>query len=192
MNNELRLFEDDEYIETSVEAPTVEPVPEAVVGPAFVVEIERSTRRKRTVGAQLVGGVLKIVIPSWMSRVEQQHWVDVMTRRFERKMSTDRVDLVERALTLARRHDLPRAREISWSDNMLSRWGSCTPTTGCIRISTRLAPFPDWVLDYVIVHELAHLEVGDHSAEFWRLAHRYPKAERAIGYLIAKSGDEHD
>jgi len=76
VNNELRLFEDHEYTETSIEAPTVEPVPEAVVGPAFVVEIERSTRRKRTVGAQLVGGVLKIVIPSWMSRVEQQHWVE--------------------------------------------------------------------------------------------------------------------
>ena len=129
MNNELRLFEDHEYTETSVESLTVETVSEAAAGPAFVVEIERSARRKRTVGAQLVGGVLKIVIPSWMSRVEQQHWVDVMSRRFERKMSTDRVDLVERALTLARRHDLPRAREISWSDNMLSRWGSCTPTT---------------------------------------------------------------
>ena len=41
----------------------------------------------------------------------------------------------------------------------------------------------------MIVHELAHLDVGGHDDEFWRLVYRYPKAERAIGYLIAKSGD---
>ena len=169
-----------------------QPVPLAEGGRPFVVELERSTRRKRTVGAQLVGDVLKIVVPSWMSRAEQDHWIDVMSGRFERKLSTDRIDLIERALTLARRYDLPRAREVSWSDNMVSRWGSCTPSTGTLRISTRLARFPDWVIDYVLVHELAHLEVSDHSAEFWRLVHRYPKSERAIGYLIAKSGDEHE
>jgi predicted metal-dependent hydrolase len=45
------------------------------------------------------------------------------------------------------------------------------------------------VIDYVIVHELAHLEVAGHGADFWKLADRYPKAERAIGYLIAKAGD---
>ena len=72
---------------------------------------------------------------------------------------------------------------------MTARWGSCTPSTGEIRISTRLAAFPDWVIDYVIVHELAHIEVGGHDDEFWRLVNRYPRAERAIGYLIAKSGD---
>jgi predicted metal-dependent hydrolase len=72
---------------------------------------------------------------------------------------------------------------------MLHRWGSCTPDAGTIRISDRLARFPDWVIDYVIVHELAHLAVADHSTEFWQLVHRYPKAERATGYLIAKSGD---
>ena len=75
---------------------------------------------------------------------------------------------------------------------MLQRWGSCTPTLGTIRISTRLAKFPDWVIDYVIAHELAHLDVPDHSDAFWELTNRYPKAERAIGYLIAKSGDEHE
>lgn len=158
----------------------------------FSVQVERSARRKRTVGAQLTGEVLRIVVPSWMSRSEEDHWVEVMTGRFRRKMSSDRIDLAERATKLARRHDLPRPGEIRWSDDMRSRWGSCTPGTATIRISSRLATFPDWVLDYVIVHELAHLEVGDHSDAFWRLARRYPKAERAIGYLIAKSGDEHE
>jgi predicted metal-dependent hydrolase len=73
---------------------------------------------------------------------------------------------------------------------MTARWGSCTKATSSIRISTRLGPFPDWVLDYVIVHELAHLVHLDHSPAFWELVHRYPRAERATGYLIAKSGDD--
>ena len=198
MSNELRLFDDNFGVLRDSVKPADDLAGDDLAGDdlagdrPFVVEIERSARRKRTVGAQLVGDVLKIVVPSWMSRAEQDHWVVVMSGRFQRKMSTDRIDLADRALTLARRHDLPRAREIRWSDVMLSRWGSCTPSTGVIRVSTRLAPFPDWVIDYVIVHELAHLEVSDHSPEFWRLVHRYPKSERAIGYLIAKSGDDHE
>jgi predicted metal-dependent hydrolase len=172
-------------------APVASPNAEPSDDP-FTVVVERSKKRRRTVGAQLVGEVLKIVVPSWMSRAEEDHWVDVMTGRFRRKVSTDRIDLDERATTLSRRHDLPRPREIRWSDEMLSRWGSCTPGTGTIRISTRIAKFPDWVVDYVLVHELAHLEVADHSEAFWKVVRRYPKAERAIGYLIAKSGSDDD
>jgi predicted metal-dependent hydrolase len=58
-----------------------------------------------------------------------------------------------------------------------------------VRLSRALARFPDWVLDVVIVHELAHLVHANHSAAFWALVHRHPLAERAKGYLIAKSGD---
>ncbi|MEY2444510.1 MAG: hypothetical protein QOE00_1090 [Ilumatobacteraceae bacterium] len=161
-------------------------VPEAL---QFLVEVTRSKKRRKTVGAQLVGGVLKIAIPSWMSKAEEAHWVREMSGRFRRKMSADRLRLSERATSLSRRLDLPRPQSIRWADDMRMRWGSCTPSTGAIRISTRLAAFPDWVVDYVIVHELAHLVVLAHSDEFWRLVYRYPKAERAIGYLIAKSGD---
>lgn len=152
--------------------------------------VTRSAKRRRSVGAQLVGTTLRLAIPSWMSAAEELHWIDEMTRRFVRKMSTDRFDLAQRATTLARRHDLPRPRDIRWATDMTTRWGSCTPSTGHIRISDRVAAFPDWVVDYVIVHELAHLEVPGHDAAFWQLVHRYTTAERAIGYLIAKSGDD--
>ena len=166
--------------EVATALPPVEP---------FVVEVTRSAKRRKTVGAQLVGGVLRIALPSWMSKAEEAHWVREWSGRFLRKMSADRLRLDERANALARRYDLPSPDSIRWADEMRSRWGSCTPSLRTIRIATRLAQFPDWVVDYVIVHELAHLAVLGHNDDFWRLVYRYPKAERAIGYLIAKSGD---
>jgi predicted metal-dependent hydrolase len=171
--------------------PDDEPLVAPVVQP-FVVEVTRSAKRRKTVGAQLIGGVLRIALPAWMSRAEEAHWVREMSGRFERKMSADRIRLDERAAMLARRHDLGSPASIRWADDMRSRWGSCTPSQRTIRISTRLAAFPDWVIDYVIVHELAHLDVVGHNDDFWRLVYRYPKAERAVGYLIAKSGDGDD
>ena len=59
-------------------------------------------------------------------------------------------------------------------------------------MSTRLAAWPPWVLDYVLVHELAHLVEFDHSPAFHALVDRYPRAERARGFLIAKSMGEVD
>lgn len=163
--------------------------PTAPVLPTFRVEVTRSKKRRKTVSARLVGGVLRLAIPSWMSKAEEAHWIDVMSGRFQRKMSAERLRLSERATNLSRRYDLPAPESIRWADEMTSMWGSCTIGTGAIRISTRLAAFPDWVVDYVIVHELAHLRVSGHNDEFWQLVYRYPRAERAIGYLIAKSGD---
>ena len=69
--------------------------------------------------------------------------------------------------------------------NQQKRYGSCTPATATIRISTRVAQMPLWVLDYVLVHELAHLLEANHSPRFWELVARYPLSERARGYLIA-------
>ena len=163
---------------------------ESMSDQSFKVEVVRSARRRRTVGAELRGGVLKVALPSWMSAAEEAEWVEKMSASFRRKMSSDRIDLARRAETLARRHDLPRPADIRWAHDMTTRWGSCTYSTASVRISSRLAAFPDWVIDYVIVHELCHLEVSGHGLDFWSLVHRYPKAERAIGYLIAKAADE--
>ena len=77
----------------------------------------------------------------------------------------------------------PTPSSVSWVGNQQHRWGSCTPSTGAIRLSDRLRRLPGWVVDYVLVHELAHLIEPSHSARFWSLVARYPQAERARGYL---------
>ncbi len=93
-------------------------------------------------------------------------------------------ELQARADALADAHlDGVRATSVSWSSRMTTRWGSCSTHSGAIRISDRLASAPDWVLDSVLVHELAHLHHADHGPAFHELANRHPQAARARGFL---------
>lgn len=149
------------------------------------VEVVRSAKRRKTIEARLVDGILRVHVPGWMSAEEEAKAVDKMRRRFERSAAAARIDLMARAERLAAAHDLPRPASITWAEQQ-TLWGTCTPSTGALRISSRLAAWPGWVLDYVIVHELAHLVEIDHNDAFHALEARYPKAERAIGFLIAQ------
>ncbi|MGH9127230.1 MAG: M48 metallopeptidase family protein [Acidimicrobiales bacterium] len=161
------------------------------------VEVVRSARRRKTVQARAVNGVLRVSIPASMTKVEEDRWVGEMLRRVERHQGTEDIDLQQRAKELASRFRLPAPGNIRWVTNQEWRWGSCTPSDGTIRISSRLVGEPGWVLDYVIVHELAHLQVRGHNSAFWELVHRYGRAERARGFLMARGfdasdGDDHD
>lgn len=49
-----------------------------------------------------------------------------------------------------------------------TRWGSCT-SRGVVRLNLKLIELPDYLLDYVVVHELAHLREMNHSAAFWKV-----------------------
>jgi predicted metal-dependent hydrolase len=159
------------------------------------VEVRRSSRRKKTISAEIVGDALLVSIPARLSRAEEQEWVTVMASRMAERRRRDRLntdgDLARRAADLADRYlGGIRPADIGWVTNQKSRWGSCSPDEGVIRISLALVDYPAWVRDYVIVHELAHLLVADHSPEFWDLVNRYPLTERARGFLIAKGIEE--
>lgn len=155
------------------------------------IEIVYSARRRKTVQATIVDGVIRVQAPARISKTELDATVATLVERLERRHLADSVDLEERAGRLARRFGLPQPTSVHWAEQR-SRWGSCTPSTGSIRLSTRLAAWPPWVLDYVIVHELAHLVEFNHSPAFNALVDRYPLAERARGFLIAKSLGESD
>ncbi|HEX6497521.1 MAG TPA: M48 family metallopeptidase [Micromonosporaceae bacterium] len=156
-----------------------------------VVEVRRSSRRRRTVSAYRDGERVVVLIPAKFSHAEEREWVDRMLQRLdarERRARRTDTDLHDRAVRLANRYypDHPgaaRPTSVRWVANQNGRWGSCTPADGSIRVSERLLVMPDWVIDYVLLHELAHLVVANHGPEFWALVNRYPKAERARGYL---------
>jgi predicted metal-dependent hydrolase len=133
-----------------------------------------------------VGGVLLVRVPATLPAGEEQALVARLAGRVARRQHSAGTDVDARARLLARRLDLPSPADVRWVDNQNSRWGSCSLASGEIRVSRRLAEFPRWVLDYVLVHELAHLVVPDHSAAFWALVGRYELSERARGFLIAK------
>ncbi|MDP9069986.1 MAG: M48 family metallopeptidase [Actinomycetota bacterium] len=153
------------------------------------VEVVRSPRRRKTVQARQVGDVVRVSIPATMTRAEEARFVGEMVSRMQRRKECAAVDLSQRAAALAARHHLPVPASICWVDNQRWRWGSCTPEKGAIRISSRVASFPPWVLDYVLVHEMAHLCVPGHGPDFWALVGRYPRADQARGFLMAKGGE---
>ena len=154
------------------------------------VEVRRSTRRRRTVTAYREGDTIVVLVPARLSRAEEQRWVDEMVQRLERQQARAKrrgsdTALVNRARLLSTRYldGLAAPSSVRWVTNQRSRWGSCTPADGSIRISHRVKEMPDWVIDYVLLHELAHLVVPSHNSAFWALVARYPKTERARGYL---------
>ncbi|MFC7527813.1 M48 family metallopeptidase [Actinoplanes sp. GCM10030250] len=156
-----------------------------------VVEVRRSQRRRRTVSAYRDGERVVVLIPDRFSRAEETEWVERMLARLaareERLRCTD-AELLTRARRLTARYLADHAERVApasvrWVTNQNGRWGSCTPDDGTIRISHRIQEMPDWVIDYVLLHELAHLIVPSHNARFWDLVNRFPKAERARGYL---------
>ena len=152
------------------------------------VEVRRSKRRRRTVSAYRDGDRIVVLIPAALTRKEEAEWVETMVARLERSERRNRPsddELLRRAHDLNDRYlgGLATPESVRWVTNQNSRWGSCTPGDRTIRLSARLQGMPPWVVDYVLVHELAHLLEAGHDASFWAWVDRYPKAEQAKGYL---------
>lgn len=150
--------------------------------------MRRSARRRRTVSAYREGDRTVVLLPARMSADEEERWVGVMLDRLaaqeSKRLLGDR-ELAERAKQLSAEYFGGRARPASvrWVTNQNTRWGSCTPAEGSIRLSHRLQGMPEYVIDYVLLHELAHLLVPGHGPRFWQLLEGFPRTERARGFL---------
>jgi predicted metal-dependent hydrolase len=159
------------------------------------VEVVRSDRRRKTVSAELKNGVLVVRAPMAMSDKELAPVIEKLKARLGKRVQRSPIsdaDLQARAQILNRRYFNGRFRwqSIRFVTNQDKRFGSCTPSQGTIRLSDRLAKMPQWVQDYVIVHEMAHLEEANHGPRFWKLVSSYPLTERARGYLMAVGLEE--
>jgi Protein of unknown function DUF45 len=170
---------DEEVFESAIEAP-----PE--------VEVRISKRRKKTSEARWVAGRIVVSVPAHLSAESRQKTVDwlverLLTRHQLQSGLTDD-DLLARAIELSDRY-LVGAHPVSvrWVTNQTARWGSCSYYSGHIRVSHRLRVVPEWVLDSVLVHEVAHLTHADHSPAFHKLAGAYPRHKEA-GIFLAGYG----
>ena len=160
------------------------------------VEVRRSARRRRTVAAFWENGTAVVAIPAHFSGAQEREWVHRMLEKLrlqgsrglkaagKRRAGSD-TELAAHAAALSAQYLGGRAvpTSVRWVTNQNSRWGSATPSGGTIRLSHKLQPMPQWVIDYVLLHELAHLLVAAHNAAFWRLLAAYPETERAKAFL---------
>ena len=153
--------------------------------------MRRSARRRRTVTAYREEGRTVVLIPAAFTAAEERRWVDQMVAKLQTREERRQRNLASDEHLMARARDLSATylsgraapASVRWVENQNRRWGSCTPADGTIRLSGRLRGMPAFVVDYVLVHELAHLLEPSHDEHFWSLVHAYPRAERALGFL---------
>lgn len=159
------------------------------------VRIIRSFRRRKTIGAREVNGVIRLYLPMDLTPEEESKYirwakecVKVRQRRSKlREINADQ-ELEKRARIFNEKYF---EKKLSWKRIYYSKrqnarmFGNCNTKNKTIRISDRLLKMPKFVQDYVLVHELAHLKIPKHGPEFWKFVNRYPKTERARGYLMA-------
>jgi Protein of unknown function DUF45 len=172
------------------QAPEVEAGPGP--DPDVEVEVRISKRRKKTSEAKWVGGRIVVSLPSHLDVESRQKTIDWLVERLltrhRLQSGLDDDGLLARAIELSDRYLVGAyPKSVRWVTNQTARWGSCSYYSGQIRISHRLRVVPEWVLDSVLVHEIAHLTYPDHSPAFHKLAGAYPRHEEA-GVFLAGYG----
>ena len=148
----------------------------------------RSSRRKRTLHAFRQNGVIEIHIPDRLSRRQEfeviPEMIDLVLKRENRLRKSDNAlfEMSDEILSEFLPEFSERPISITWR-SMRERWGSCTTVDKTIRISDRLNGAPDYVLRYVLFHELIHLRIAGHGDDFHELLARYGDKERAEAFL---------
>jgi len=175
-------------LQAEATADTVTPVP-----PGWPdIEVRISARRRKTSEAKWVGGRIVVSLPAHLSHEAREKtiaWlVDRLVAKHPLRAAIGDGELMTRAVTLSDRYRMgARPTSVRWVTNQSARWGSCSFHSGEIRLSHRLRSVPEWVLDAVLVHELAHLVHPNHSPAFHQLADRYRRHHDA-GLFLAGYG----
>jgi len=150
--------------------------------------VVRKERRRRSISAFRQGGVIEIHIPAKMSKRQEleiiPEMIAMVLRREGRSRKTD-LQLLEIGMELLAKYlsdfDVVPA-SINWR-NMSERWGSCTTVDRTIRISDRLIGAPNYVLNYIIFHELIHLRIPGHDQDFYNYLNRFTDQQKCEAFL---------
>lgn len=160
---------------------------DATSGARPPVEIRTSTRRRKYAAGFWQGDRIVVVLPARLARHDRDAMVENLVQRVLRHrphVGTSDEALTARAAALGDQYlDGVRARTVRWSTQQRRRWGSCSLESRDIRISELLRPAPTWVVDAVLVHELAHLLEHGHGPRFRQLVARYERTAEADAFL---------
>lgn len=163
-------------------------------GQQVIVNLRRDKRLTKTSRwERLPDGTLLLRVPYRLPNRRVAALLEQVATQLDKSITMHRqrndADLEHRTETLNKKHfkGAIQWNAICWVSNMQSRLGSCTrggPTDGQIRISDKIKAWPDWVVNYVIAHELLHRKHPNHSAAFWdELRAAYPLTEQARGFI---------
>ena len=156
------------------------------------IRVVRSKKRKKTVSARVEDGTMSVRAPAFISGKELRKIIENFRKRFERKELKKRLNREKPPEDVFNRLNRKyfdgklRINSIQYVTSQRSLYGSCSLSSGNIRISHKVAEMPSWVRDYVFMHEMAHLIEPNHGRSFWSIVNRYSLTERARGFLIAK------
>lgn len=132
----------------------------------YRIEIRQGSGKSSS--ARMRGDTIRIILAADITDEERQSVASTLVSRCVAKERLPRIEARVREL-----NDIHFKKEVNnvRLKNTKTRWGSCS-TRGNINLSTRLLFAPDDVIDYVIIHELAHLVEPNHSPKFWKLVER--------------------
>lgn len=130
----------------------------------FTIEIEQS-ERKTTSGKILQHNIIKFLVPN---NIDEHARNLVLGKLLSRILSQHFLKEIQtRVHTLNNKYFQEHIESIKIKNNR-SNWGSCSSKNN-INLSSRLLFAPQQVIDYVIIHELAHLKEMNHSSKYWAI-----------------------
>ena len=179
------------------------PLPDPNAAIADHVVFVRHRRARRFILRVLADGSVRVTMPRWGAKRDakafvatSEHWIERQRARLRMARQvpaavrpTDesalrqraRRELPEQLLALAKLHGIT-VRRVSIR-NQRTRWGACSPT-GTITLNWRLIQIPDFVREYILIHELMHRRELNHSQRFWRLVEAHcPRTADARAWL---------
>jgi len=163
-------------------------IPGTEISGGAEIRVIRSSRRKRSISAYREQGAIVISVPAKLSNSKVSQVIPEMVEKILSREAREKIsdsELFDRAHALLQRY-LPEftvtPASVTWRA-MNERWGSCTTVDRTIRISDRLNGAPGYVVDYLLVHELIHLQVPDHGPDFELLLARFEESDKASAYL---------